>query len=170
VEILQLPRSRHCRLATVSQLNKLNQSPSHSYFTTSGLPPISASWRKPLETHDLYFFQTNTCCHSPYVTSFLMRGWVYRVKLLLALASAVILRSEFPRTHVHILQSRFETTPRWRTRARYLYPSETGCSNYTPRHWGSFSSPPTTRRITVELFDSASTRLQLNWILNLSNC
>jgi hypothetical protein len=28
---------------------------------------------------------------------------------------------------------------------------------YTPRHWVPFSSPPTTRRATVEVFDPAST-------------
>jgi hypothetical protein len=28
------------------------QSQSQSYFTTGGLPPISSSWRKSLETHD----------------------------------------------------------------------------------------------------------------------
>jgi hypothetical protein len=38
----------------------------------------------------------------PYVTSSLTRGWVCRLQLLLALASAVILRSESRRTHDHI--------------------------------------------------------------------
>jgi hypothetical protein len=44
----------------------------------------------------------------------------------------------------------------WSIRSPYLYPSGTGCSGYIPRH--SFSSPPTTRRATVEVFDPASTR------------
>jgi hypothetical protein len=39
------------------------------------------------------FFQLNTCGHSPYIISFLTRGWVYHLKLLLVLASPVILRS-----------------------------------------------------------------------------
>jgi hypothetical protein len=50
-------------------------------------------------------FQVNTCGHSPYVTSSLTRGWVCRLQLLLALASAIILRPEFGGTHNHILLS-----------------------------------------------------------------
>jgi hypothetical protein len=60
---------------------------------------------KPLEAHDQHFFQLNTCCHIPYVTSSLTRGWVCRLQLLLALASAVILRSGSCGTHVYILLS-----------------------------------------------------------------
>jgi hypothetical protein len=40
----------------------------------------------------------------------------------------------------------------------YSYLRGTGWSNYTPRHWVPFSSPPTTRRATEEVFESASTR------------
>jgi hypothetical protein len=59
---------------------------------------------------------------------------------------------------------RFETPPTWRARSPYLYPPGTGCPNYTPRHWVPFSSPPTARRATVEVFDPASTReLTLAW-------
>jgi hypothetical protein len=47
------------------------------------------------ETHDQnYFSQLNTCDHSLYVISFLPRGLVCRLQLLLALASAFILGSE----------------------------------------------------------------------------
>jgi hypothetical protein len=62
---------------------------------------------KPLETHGQYFFffRMNICNHSPYVTSSLTRGWVCRLQLLLALASAVILRSESRGTHDQILLS-----------------------------------------------------------------
>jgi hypothetical protein len=49
---------------------------------------------KPLENHGQIFFQLNTYDHSPYVTTSLTRGWVCRLQLLLALASALILRSE----------------------------------------------------------------------------
>jgi hypothetical protein len=43
---------------------------SQIYFTTGGLPPISLSWRQPLETHNHRFFlQLNSCGDSPYVTS-----------------------------------------------------------------------------------------------------
>jgi hypothetical protein len=61
---------------------------------------------KPLEDHDQhFFFQLNTCSHSPYITSSLTRGWVCHLQLLLALASEVTLRSESRRTHDHILLS-----------------------------------------------------------------
>jgi hypothetical protein len=53
---------------------------------------------------------------------------------------------------------RFETPPNCRARYPYLYPPETGCPDYTPRHWVPFSSPPSTLRATVEVFDPASTR------------
>jgi hypothetical protein len=83
-----------------------SQSQSQSYFTTGSLPPISLSWRQALETHDQqFFFQLNTCGHSPYVTSSRQRGWVYRLQLLLVLASAVILMSESHGTRDHTLPS-----------------------------------------------------------------
>jgi hypothetical protein len=68
----------------------------------------------------------------------LMRGWVCRLQLLLALASAITLGSESRRTREHftVSDSRFP-----------------------------FSSPPTTRRATVEVFDPASTRDSLSLIL-----
>jgi hypothetical protein len=46
----------------------------------------------------------------------------------------------------------------WRSRSPYLYPPGTGWPGFTPRHWVPFSSPPTTRRATVEVFDPATTR------------
>jgi hypothetical protein len=66
---------------------------------------------KPLETHDQYFFQLNTCGHSPYVTSSLMRGWVCHLQLLLFLTSAAILRFESSRTYGHILLSQILDSP-----------------------------------------------------------
>jgi hypothetical protein len=54
---------------------------------------------------------------------------------------------------------RVETPPTWRARYQYLYPPGTGWPSYTPRHWVPFSSPPTTRRDTVEVFEPSSTRL-----------
>jgi hypothetical protein len=53
---------------------------------------------------------------------------------------------------------RFETPPTWRTRSPYLYSPGRGWFGYVPRHWVPFSSPPTTRRDKVEVFDPASTR------------
>jgi hypothetical protein len=40
-----------------------------------------------------------------------MRGWIYRLELLLVLASAVILRSEFRSIHNHILLSQIRDSP-----------------------------------------------------------
>jgi hypothetical protein len=53
---------------------------------------------------------------------------------------------------------RFETSPTWRARSPYLYPPGTGWPDYTLRHWVPVSSPPTTRRATMEVFDPVSTR------------
>jgi hypothetical protein len=43
----------------------------------------------------MFIFQLNTCNYSPRITSSLTKEWAYRLQLLLALASAVILRSLF---------------------------------------------------------------------------
>jgi hypothetical protein len=53
---------------------------------------VLASSPLRLTTRD--FFQLNTCGHSPYVTSSLTRGWVYRLQILMALAKTDILKSE----------------------------------------------------------------------------
>jgi hypothetical protein len=53
---------------------------------------------------------------------------------------------------------RFETPPTWRASSPYLYPPGTVWPSYTSRHWVPVSSPPTTRRARVEVFDPASTR------------
>jgi hypothetical protein len=81
-------------------------SQSQSYFTTDGLPPIYSSWRQaPWDSWPVFFFQLNTCDHSPYVTPSLTRGWDCRLQLLLVLARAIILRSESRGIHDHILLS-----------------------------------------------------------------
>jgi hypothetical protein len=107
----------------------------------------------PLRPTTIIFFQLNTCAYSPYVTSSLTRGWVCRLKLLLALASAVIGSESW-----EFYCLRRETPLTWRAWPPYLYPPGTGWPGYTPRHWVPFLSPPTTCRATVEVFDPASTR------------
>jgi hypothetical protein len=88
---------------------------------------------KPLETHgQIFFSQLNTCGYSPYVTSSLTRRWVCRLQLLLALASAFILRSESRRTHDHIVLSRIRDSHYLEARSSYLYPPEAGLPTYTP--------------------------------------
>jgi hypothetical protein len=91
---------------------------------------------KSLETHDQYFFQLNTCGHSPYVTSSLTGGWVCHLQLLPVLASAVILRSESRGTHDYILLSQIRDSPNlegqipvfifYSNRVARLYPPGTG--------------------------------------------
>jgi hypothetical protein len=72
------------------------QIPSHSYFTTGSLPPISSSWWEvPLRlTTCNFIFQLKTCGYSPFVASSLMKRRICRLQFLLVLASPVILRSE----------------------------------------------------------------------------
>jgi hypothetical protein len=58
--------------------------------------------------------------------------------------------------HFTVSDSRLPQT--WRARFPSLYPPGTGWPSYAPRRWVPFSSPPTTRWATVEVFDHASTR------------
>jgi hypothetical protein len=47
---------------------------SQNYFTIGGLPPFSSSWRQaPWYSRQAFFFQLNSCGHSPYVASSLTR-------------------------------------------------------------------------------------------------
>jgi hypothetical protein len=102
-----------------------------------------------------FIFQLNTCGYSPFVTSSLTRGWVCRL-LLLALASAVILRSESYGTHDHILLSQIRDSPDLkdqvpvfispRKRVALLYPQALGflfISSYDSQGYGGgYSTPP----------------------------
>jgi hypothetical protein len=113
----------------------LQLSQCQSYFTTGSLPPINSPWRQaPWEPRPvILFFQLNACAYSPYVTSSLMRGWVCRLQLLLPLARAVILRSESPRTHDHIL-SQIRDSPNLEGRVPIFISPRHGWPGYTPRH------------------------------------
>jgi hypothetical protein len=89
---------------------------------------------KPLETHDQQIFQLNTCFHIPYVTSSLTRGCVC-LKLLLAFASPVILRSESLGTHDHILLSQIRYSPNPEGQVPvFISPRNSVAQLYTPRH------------------------------------
>jgi hypothetical protein len=63
----------------------------------------------PLRLTISNLFQLNTCGHSPYIKSSLKREWVYRLQLLLVVASKV--RSESRGTHDHILLSQIRDSP-----------------------------------------------------------
>jgi hypothetical protein len=59
---------------------------------------------------------------------------------------------------------RFETTPTWRARSPYLYPPGTEWSTYTPRYWIPFPSPPTIRKATIEVFETA---ISTKWYIGI---
>jgi hypothetical protein len=59
---------------------------------------------------------------------------------------------------------RFKTPPTRRARFPYLYPPGTGWPSYSPRHWVPFSSPPTTHKVTVEVFDPTSSAARDRYI------
>jgi hypothetical protein len=87
-------------------------------------------------TTSKFISQLNSCGYSPYVKSPLTRGRVRRLQLLLALASAVILRSESHVTHGHILLCQIRDFPNLegqvpvsispRNRVPWLYPQAQG--------------------------------------------
>jgi hypothetical protein len=52
---------------------------------------------------------------------------------------------------------RFETPPTWRARSPYFYSPKRGWPSYTSKLWVPFLSSLTTRRVTVEVFEPAST-------------
>jgi hypothetical protein len=64
-----------------------------------------------------------------------MRGWVCRLQLLLALASAVILGPRPAGLMTTFYCLRYETPPTRRARSPYLHPPGTGWPGYTPKHW-----------------------------------
>jgi hypothetical protein len=69
---------------------------------------------EPLEIHGQNCFpQLINCGHILYVTSSKTRGWVSRLQFLLALASALILRSESAGFLIKFYFLRFETSPIW---------------------------------------------------------
>jgi hypothetical protein len=123
---------------------------------------------KPLEDHDQrFFFQLNTCFHSPYVTSTLTRGWVCRLQLLVALVSIVILRSVSCGTHDHLLLSQIWDSPNLDCQVTVSPGRE--WPGYTPSHWVPFSSPSTTRRATVGIFKNSARTSQGTLLLHCSS-
>jgi hypothetical protein len=98
------------------------------------------------------------CCGA----SSLTRGRVFRLQLLLVIASAFILRSKFLGTHDHIVLSQIRDSPNLEGQVRvFLSPRKT-VAYLHPHALDPFLFPPRTRRSTVEVFEPASTRgLQL---------
>jgi hypothetical protein len=94
--------------------------------------------------------------YSPYVTFSLTK--VCLLQLLLALASAVILGSESRETHDYILMSPTRGSPTLEGHIPVFIAPRNMMAQLYLQAMGSLSSPPTTRRATVEVFDPASTR------------
>jgi hypothetical protein len=82
-----------------------------------------------------------------------MRGWVSRLQLLLVLAGAVILGSQSGGTHDHILLSHIRDSPNLEGQVPVFISPRNRVARLYPRHWVPFSSPPTTRRAAVEVFE-----------------
>jgi hypothetical protein len=97
----------------------------------------------------IFFKQLRMCS---YDAPSLTRGRVSSLQLLLDLVSAVIFGSELHRTNRYILLSQIETPTTWRFRSPYLYPRNR-LAQFNPRHWVLISSPLTTRRVTMKVFD-----------------
>jgi hypothetical protein len=93
--------------------------------------PVCLRIKHPSGAYDQIFIIVRQLRVCWYGALSLTIGRVCRLQLLLTLASAVIFGSESCETRDHILLSQIRDFP--------------------------FSSPPTTRRATVEVFDSAST-------------
>jgi hypothetical protein len=99
-----------------------------------------------------FIFQLNTCDYSPYVTSSLTRGCVCRLQLLLVFASAVIIRSESRRSHDQIFTVSDSRLSQPGGRIPRIYTPRNRVVRLYPQALSSHSSPPTTRRATVEVF------------------
>jgi hypothetical protein len=83
-------------------------------------------------TTSTLIYQLNTCGYSPYATFSLTRGWVCRLQLLLALASAVIIGPESCGTHDHILLSQMRLPQPGGPGPRIYIPQEQGAPVIAP--------------------------------------
>jgi hypothetical protein len=81
----------------------------------------------------------NPCGHSPYVTSSLTKGWIFRLQLLLALASAVILKSDLHGTFDHILLSQIRGSPNLEGQAPIFISPRNRVAQLYPQALGSLS-------------------------------
>jgi hypothetical protein len=118
-------------------LSNIPNRQSQSYFTTVSLPPISSSWpTAPWDSRPDFLFSIEHL-HSPNVTFSLTRGWVCRLQLLLALARAIILRSESRRTHNHTLLSQIRDPPNLEGQVPVFISPRNRAAHLFPRHWVS---------------------------------
>jgi hypothetical protein len=81
----------------------------------------------------------------------------YTIQSLPVLASTVILWSDFRGTHDHILLSQIQDSHNLKDQVPVFISPRNRVPRFTPRHWVPFSSPPMTRRATVEVFEPPPT-------------
>jgi hypothetical protein len=114
----------------------------------------------PLRLTTSNCFWLNNCFHILYVTSPVTKECFCRLKLLLVVASAVILKSESRMIHDHILLSQIRDSPKLEGQVLLFISPRNRVAQLRvyPQALGSFASPPTTRRAMVEVFEPASTR------------
>jgi hypothetical protein len=125
-------------------------------------PMVSRSVRlgvkHPSAAQDQIFItvrQLRVCqCGVPSLTKEL----VCRLQLLLVLASAVILESQYRGSHDHILLSQIRGSLNLEGQVPVLISSKNRMAQLYPQALGSTSSPPTTSRSTVEVFEPTSKR------------
>jgi hypothetical protein len=91
-----------------------------------------------LTTRIFFFCQLNTCGYSSYVTSYLARGRLCRLQLLLILASAVVLGSESRGTGDHILLSQIRDSPNLEGQIPVFISPRNRVAQLYPRHWVPF--------------------------------
>jgi hypothetical protein len=101
------------------------------------------------------FLQLNACGYSLSVASSLSRRLICRLQQMLALASAVILRSESRETLDHILLSQIRNFPNLEGQVPVFISPRNRMAQLYPHSPVPFSSPPTPDRATVEVFDPA---------------
>jgi hypothetical protein len=85
----------------------------------------------------------------------LRRERVCRLQLLRIVATSAILGSEFRGTRDHILLSQVWDCPNLEGKVPVFLSPGNRVTQFTPRLWVPSSSPPTTSRATVEVFDPA---------------
>jgi hypothetical protein len=130
----------------------LTRNQDQSYFTTGSLPPISSSWRQvPRDPRQAIIFTTEP------LRSYSLCNILPDEKMRPSFTTATDPRqrshslNRVPRnswTYFTVSDSRLPQT--WGSRPRIYIPPGAGWPSYTPRNRIPFSSPPTTRRATVE--------------------
>jgi hypothetical protein len=149
----------HCVQVTIASVYPLSQqSQIKSYVRTNG-QSASLSWCQALSgTQDqvcITVRQLRLCwCVAPPLT----RERVYHLQMLLVLR-AVILRSESCGTLDRILLSQIRDFYNPESQVPVFISPRNRVAQLYPRHCVPFSSPPTTRKATVEVLESSSRRV-----------